>query len=303
MAHDPQTTVRAPATRIYLAATTDSDLPVPLSLKLYPRRGPVRMLISYHFWKGKKDLDKILRHVRDELSDGSLEVFSDSGAFSAFTLGASISNAEYIEWVKRWKHWFTVVGALDVIGSAPGTYANACEMREAIPDIRVLPAFHVGEPWEWLERYGREFPDMALGGMVPYAGSRRRILDAWVGKALGLIPKTTYVHGFGLTSWDLLKKHAFNSVDSSSWSAPGRFATLPLFDSRRGAWDNFSYRKGDLRDAIEHRDLLAQYSITIKMMQAEGRKLYVLTHSACIEAWRRAETWLHDYRMRRGDAR
>jgi len=298
--------VRDPRTRIYLALVGKSQVADAMAgLDRYSAR-PARILISYHFWRKVPDLGAVLTEMRERFGGGTLEVFSDSGAFSAFTQGATIDLDEYIDWVARYREWLTVVGALDVIGDARGTYENATRMvdkltrvyGEGVPPI--LPAFHVGEPWEWLERYVAEFTHIALGGMVPYAGSRRRILDAWIAKAFTMIPPETYVHGFGLTTWDLMKRYPFNSVDSSSWAAPGRFAQLSLFDARRGAWESVSFRGSDFREALPHHDLFVDYGVPVlEIKRIESSKRYVLANALSVEAWRRSETWLHDYKEAR----
>lgn len=298
---DPRASVRDPTTRIYLALVGKSQVADAMAgLPLYGKR-PARILISYHFWKKTPELDSVLARMRDEFGGGVLDLFSDSGAYSAFTQGVHVSLDEYIEWLKTYRTWFTVIGALDVIGDAKGTYDNAVRMRDALGDeTPILPAFHVGEPWEWLERYVAEFPHIALGGMVPYAGSRRRILNAWLSKCFTMIPPTTRVHGFGLTSWEFIKRYTFTSVDSSSWASPGRFAQLAMFDARRGVWETIEYKGGSMREGLAHFDLFTDYGIKLSdIAKIEPSKRYVLANAVCVESWKRAETWLHHFKGRR----
>src|SRR5262249_41661688 len=46
------------------------------------------------------------------------DVFLDSGAFSAMTLGKRIALSEYVAWLKRWSAHVTRYANLDVIGDA-----------------------------------------------------------------------------------------------------------------------------------------------------------------------------------------
>ena len=72
-----------------------------------------------------------------------VDLFLDSGAFSAMTQGVKIDIYEYIDFIKEHEDVLEVYANLDVIGSAEGTWKNQMIMEEA--GLKPLPVFHYGE--------------------------------------------------------------------------------------------------------------------------------------------------------------
>jgi hypothetical protein len=253
---------------------------------------PLRLLLSYHYYKDE-DLDTMLRSCFGELP---LDLFADSGAYSAFTLGGSVDPAKYTAWVNRWKHRFTAVAGPDVIGDADATTRANEKMMADLPDVKVLPTYHVGEPWEHLRYWVGKVDYLAFGGMVPYSRDRG-VLDRWIDKAFSMLPAEMRVHGFGMTNWDLMKKFPYYSVDSSSWTSVFRFGNLSLFDDARGAWVQIDLRKP--KDALKHSRILAAYGLRPTDIKSKGYDRDRIC-GASVFAWRRAEAWLN---ARRGEQR
>lgn len=247
----------------------------------------LRILLSYHYYRDE-NLDELL----DACFGGMpIDVFADSGAYSAFTVGKPINEAEYIAWVNRWKHRFTAVSAPDVIGDPSATTAATQRMLAQVTGVPVLPVFHVGEPWSVLENWLQDprIDYMAFGGMVPFT-RRLKLLDAWVTKAFKIIgDRPMKVHGFGLTTWPLLLKHPFYSVDSSSWTAGFRYASLQLFDPARGKFQDVAM--GQRAELLKHARLLAAYGLRPTEAQASGYNRDQIVATAVL-SWQRAEAWL-----------
>jgi hypothetical protein len=193
---------------------------------------PLRILLSWHYYRDD-DIDALLDECFGDLNV-ELDVFADSGAFSAFTVGKAIDPVEYASWVNRYAHRFSAAAGPDVIGDPAETYRATVEMKKTVTAIPVLPTFHVGEDWDWLDKCCQLSDHIALGGMVPYT-RRRKLLGAWLTKAFGKIPEHVKVHGFGLTTWPLLLAFPWYSVDSSSWTAGFRYAALQRSTRRAGA--------------------------------------------------------------------
>lgn len=247
----------------------------------------VRLLLSYFYYR-EEDLAKLLA---ESFGDIAVDVFADSGAFSAFTQGKPVAEDDYIAWVKKWQHLFTVVAGPDVIGNAEETKQATLRMRQQVQGVSVLPTFHVGEDWSYLDFWVQQ-PDVdyiALGGMVPYT-RRLKLLAAWVKKAFSKIPNTIRVHGFGLTTWSLLKQFPWYSVDSSSWTSGFRYAQLMLFDSRRGRFVSVSMN--DRVDLLKNAALLETYGIRASQAKADDYDRDLLV-AVSVEAWQRAEEWLN----------
>jgi hypothetical protein len=187
----------------------------------------MRVLVSYHYHR-----DTDLAQLVDDLG-GDVDLFADSGAYSAATTGATIKLTDYAAWLKQWAPLWSVQSNLDVIGDHQGTAANLARLQDAGCDP--LPVFHTGEPWRVLERLCAEHPYVALGGLALHAvgGAKQNVLMKWLVKAF-LIAREhgTVFHGFGLTSPNLIRTLPFYSVDSSSYTMGQRFGLVYLWDAR-----------------------------------------------------------------------
>jgi hypothetical protein len=174
------------------------------------------ILESYHYVHSQ-------RYVNEMRADGA-QVFLDSGAFSAHTLGVTIDIEEYCNYIKRnrdiIRHEDNVCMAsvLDGIGDDYKTYQNQLTMESlgATP----LPCFHFGEDERYLEWYISRYPYITIGGLV---GRPNPITIKWLDhiweKYLtdGSGRARLKVHAFGVTRVELMQRYPWHSVDSSSW--------------------------------------------------------------------------------------
>jgi hypothetical protein len=254
---------------------------------------PPRMLLSFHYY-GKSDIKAIL----DEFAASEpLDVFADSGAFSAVGTGVPLQPERYVEWASKWGHLFTALAAPDVIGDPEATARETEKMLQILPSHTVLPVFHFGEPWEFLEHWVKRCGYIALGGMVPYV-RRQRLLKAWLTEAFSRIPTTTRIHGFGLTTFSLLRAHPWYSVDSSSWGASVRYGTLVLFNTRTGRQESVDMRKR--AELMRHREVLGQYGLTPSdVMNTNYERKRVV--GATIASWSKLEAWLTAREAKHGE--
>jgi len=192
-----------------------------------PNGMKLRILLSYWYYKDT-NLDSLFEKY---FTPPYPDVFADSGGFSAMTQGAQIDVNEYAAWIKRYKHLFNTYANLDVIGDAGATLDNQHRLEDL--GVEPIPVFHVNEDWVQLESYIEQYPYIALGGMVPYMRYTKKIMP-WIIKAFKLAGDKSVFHGFGATSWEVIKNLPWYSVDSSSWGAGFRFGQVPLFDENKG---------------------------------------------------------------------
>lgn len=217
----------------------------------------IRLLMSYHFHKDT-DLDDFMSQVGTDV-----DMFADSGAYSAFNSGAVINREEYAAWLTRWDHYFTVKSNLDVIGSVSGTADNMAYLQDQGHDV--LPVFHVGEPFDVLRQLCEEHRYVALGGMVPYlafgAGKRNRpSVMRWLVKAHVIAAKTgTVLHGFGCTGSLFLRDLPFYSVDSSSYLFARKRGLIYVWDPRTKTMRSLHFR--DQAAVRRHQHLIRRYGM------------------------------------------
>jgi hypothetical protein len=203
------------------------------------------ILISYHYFK-TIDLDKLFGYFPRRPN-----VFADSGAYSAQSLGVPINLGEYERWIDRWRHWFDVYANLDVIGDYEATSRNQQLMEEH--GYSPLPAFHIGEPFEVLDKLCDDYCYIGLGGMVGYGAAPLK----WLIRCFRIAKERSVFHGYGVNGVQPLKSLPFYSVDSSGWGAAFRYGRLTLFDPAAG---NFrSAYVGDRKGCYKHARLFRQY--------------------------------------------
>lgn len=183
------------------------------------------ILESYHYiWK-----DKYVKGMRE---DGA-KIFLDSGAFSAYTLGAKIHLPTYVDYIKRnidilrVEDGVLMAAVLDGIGDPLETYRNQLSM-EAL-GVKPMPCFHAGEDERYLEWYIQNYDYISLGGMV---GSSTKQLMLWLDRVWdkflvdGSGRPRIKVHGFGITSIPIMERYPWWSCDSSSWIQAGSFGSI-----------------------------------------------------------------------------
>lgn len=221
----------------------------------------LRLLVSYHYHR-----DTDLAGLVDTLG-GGVDLFADSGAFSAATLGIEIKLADYAAWLRQWAPLFTVQANLDVIGDHLATSVNLDSLRDAGCDP--LPVFHTGEPWHVLEGLCAEHKYVALGGLALHAGggTNRRHLMSWLVRAFRIgVEHGTVFHGFGLTSASLVHDLPFYSVDSTSYRWGLRYGMLMLWDDRAHKMRSVYFR--DLADVRANHGLLRRHGLNPKRVAA-----------------------------------
>lgn len=247
----------------------------------------VRILFSYHYLRND-DIDEILaKHFQGV----EVDLFADSGAFSAWTSGVTIEVDEYARWLLRWKHLVSAAATMDVIGDSQASYDKTMRLRDLVKDeVTIIPTVHVtsADSLQYLERYLAEGWDyLAMGGMVGFKD--RRLLRRWVGECFDRRPEGVRYHGFGMTAWRILAEFPWYSVDSSTWTLGFRYAMVMLFDPRKNRMVQFDMRNG--RDLLKHRDLLRLYGLPARRARADAYSRVELS-SVLIRSWQAAERYL-----------
>lgn len=204
----------------------------------------MKVLLSFHYYRDT-DLDRLCAAFPTPP-----QVFADSGAYSAKSVGADVQLDEYVAWLYRWRHLFATYVNLDVIGDERSTWDNQQEMEAQ--GLQPVPVFHGGGDWGYLDRYCAGHRYVALGGMV---ASDDRAVVRWLvqaflrGRATG-----TVFHGFGQTNLRMLRTFPWYSVDSSAWGAGHRYGMLNLWDDELCRW--VRCKLGDHRQVMRHAPLI-----------------------------------------------
>jgi hypothetical protein len=231
--------------KIYLADTNNGNFQ---SGHLANPDNQFRALMSYWYYK-TRDMDALIAKT---FPLSTPDIFADSGAFSALTQGGAIDIDEYATWLKRWQHVFTLYANLDVIGDADRTFDNQKRLEDQ--GLHPLPVFHAGEGFKHLDYYLKHYQYIALGGIVAKNPSM-----AWLVRCFQMAEGRRIYHGFGVTTWNMLKAVPWRSVDSSTWSGGARYGKIPLFDNIKGGFSGVQL--GDSKSCYAHATLLRSYGV------------------------------------------
>lgn len=183
-----------------------------------PGRKPA-LLVSYLI------SEKFLVHA-DKLSYSDWML--DSGAYSAHTLGIVIKLDEYTAYCKDLlarRTDLAEVAALDVIGDWKASLKNTDYMLSK--GVPATPCYHQGEPWDVLVGMAKDYPRIAIGGMV---GAAPLAKMAWVKECFQRVWPTR-IHGFGIVNRDICLAVPFASVDATNWA---------FSPSLAGGWRGFT---------------------------------------------------------------
>lgn len=238
----------------------------------------MKALASFHYFRTVDFVDLC------SVYSGPVQLFGDSGAFSAMSQGAAISLDDYATWIERWARRLAVYANLDVIGDPAATAANQAALERR--GLHPLPVFHVGSPLAELERLCERYAYIALGGMVG-----RNNLGAWLVRCFRIAEKHgAHFHGFGLTRMDLARDFPFYSVDSASWSAGVRYGRLFVWDDDRALFAHADV--GNKRSVLEHSDLIRAHGCDPLKLATRARYDRTEAITLCGVAWQKFGVWL-----------
>lgn len=185
----------------------------------------------------------------DQMRADNAQIFLDSGAFSAHTLGVTLSVRDYCDYIERnmdiirFEDGNMMASVLDGIGDALATYRNQLEMEIRLKHlgVRPLPCFHFEEDARYLDYYVANYEYITLGGMV---GATTQQLRNWLERVWenhlidGSGRAKIKVHGFGITAVPLMEEFDWYSCDSSSWIQSAAFGSviMPGASKSNPAW-------------------------------------------------------------------
>ncbi len=144
-------------------------------------------------------------------------IFLDSGAYSAWQRGETIDREAYADYALSGE-FDVVAGDLRIADANPDqTLADTEYLRRL--GIPAIPAYHQGEPWEYLDHLVATYDYIGLG-CTEEVSTGQSVTD-WLYRCFWRIcdddghPKVR-VHGFRFTA--RMANFPFYSVDSTSWA-------------------------------------------------------------------------------------
>jgi len=191
-----------------------------------------------------------------DLTDRYEWLMIDSGAYSVWSQNSTINIDEYIAFLKEYEDVIDVMVSLDAIPGHPGPIPpTRTEVEESaqvgwnnylymldqgLPKSKLVPVFHFGEQFEWLQKYidhGTPYIGLSPGPHRP-----QDIRRSWLDKCMPYVCDAdgnplVKLHGFGVTAISLIYRYPWKSVDSSSWVHAGSMGAIKIPPLKDGHWD------------------------------------------------------------------
>lgn len=148
----------------------------------------------------------------------------------------------FADFLKEHRDFINIYPNLDVINNAELTYKNQKWMEKQ--GLMPMPVWHFGSDVKWLEKYinaGYEY--ICIGGMVPnpIAVLKPALDSLWIKHLTDKDGMPVIkVHGFAMTSFDLMFRYPWYSVDSKSWIDYARFGFILVPPLKNGKYDYFN---------------------------------------------------------------
>ncbi len=107
--------------------------------------------------------------------------------------------------------------------------------------LNPLPVFHFGEDIKWLKKYMDEYDYIGVGGLGQEVTKEKyyHFGDEVFSLVCGTsdkLPKVK-IHGFAMTSLDLMKRYPWYSVDSTTWIMQAVMGSFMMPWWRNNKWD------------------------------------------------------------------
>ena len=134
----------------------------------------------------------------------------------------------YCAWLHENKDKIDLYVNLDVISNAELTWKVQKYMESK--NLNPLPVYHTGEDISWLKKYIENYEYFAIGGLGQQMTKSRWLMNSGdivfdlVCDSKGM-PRNK-VHGFAMTSPDLIVEFPFFSIDSTSWMQFGKYGII-----------------------------------------------------------------------------
>ena len=167
--------------------------------------------------------------------DLKLQVMLDSGAHSAWSKGVVLDIEKYARFMENTPGFATRVN-LDVVPGRRNCSLTSSMIEDAATQswknyqwltkrgFSVLPVFHTGERFYWLDKMlGEGIDYVGLGGIVSDSRARR---VRWLDKVFTHITDSRGIpylktHGFGVSDFQIMRRYPWFSCDSASWMLSG----------------------------------------------------------------------------------
>ena len=204
----------------------------------------VNILDSFFYAQNSKSMERLLPKIDNFLLDSGAFTFMNNAHTTSVNWDKYIEDyAEYIN--SRGIDLFFELDIDSVVGLVE--VERLRHRLEQLTNKKPIPVWHISRGKEYFLRMCKEYPYVSLGGIV--GAKKGSALYKQYQKAFPWFIDQAHkngckIHGLGYTSIDGLKRHHFDSVDSTAWLYGNRGGYLFKFDSTRGKMEQVPAPEG-----------------------------------------------------------
>lgn len=237
----------------------------------------------------KKLIQKVITHKKEH-PEYTAKIMVDSGAFSHYQnakkKGIILTDKDiydytddYLAFLNEWGWGVDCFVGVDSVPNpddvdqsfADKTWANYLYMWERLkPELRhkLIPVFHYGEDWKYLERFLEHVhPD---GSKIDYIGlaisleGTKKVRISWGQEAMSIIAKSSNpnvkTHAFGVGVKSVLDHINVYSTDATSWLKRAAYGMISIDDQTIYV----SYAQRDKNDGTHYSQKSAAYARAVE---------------------------------------
>lgn len=190
------------------------------------------ILESYYYCRNNKWIPPLIPYLKSFLLD--------SGAFTFMQGKASVNWDEYVEEYADFirKYDIELFFELDIDSIVGLKEVERLRKKlETLTGKKPIPVWHVSRGKEYFVKMCKEYPYVALGGIVTQEVPRNVYEKAFPWFIQTAHKYGAKIHGLGYTSIEKLKIYHFDSVDSTAWLYGNRGGYLYIFNPHTGTMD------------------------------------------------------------------
>ena len=204
--------------RVYLALTQPFGIP-PKDIE------DVDILASYYYLRNSEEFQEWVKHSRDFLCDSGLFTFVNTGVKVDLERYAD----QYADFVRENNIKEYIELDVDEIKGVEWTRKLRDRIEKRV-GWQSIPVFHVVRGKESFIQDCKDYKRICVGFMLS-EGLPNNLTHKYVPWFIDKAHENDCrIHGLGFTKTTILENYAFDSVDSSSFSAGGRYGTYQYFD-------------------------------------------------------------------------
>lgn len=212
------------------------------------------------FMNARKKQERESETPQDKLPVGCVKShFLDSGSFTLWTRALAYQQKhggdrwgfyetkkfwryvdDYAAFVKRYHYGIDLYANVDVIPNPVLSWRNLKYLEDE-HGLKPVPVVHYTTDLKWLRKHLDEgYEIIALGGLV--GSTAQDACRGWIDRCFEMVcdnPQripSVKIHGFGVTSYDLMLRYPWYSLDSTSWTKKGAYGLIIVPHKRRGAF-------------------------------------------------------------------